>query len=1369
MRQTPRFAFLVFLLANLLWMTPVHAATLVVTNTNATGPGSLSATLAAASAGDTITFDAALSGGTIFLGSALTLTRNVTIDGSALASQIRISGDSNNDGTGDVQVFRVNGGVTATLESLTITKGSSGSGLGGGIVSSGTLTISNSTISDNFGGPSGGGIANSGTLTISNSTLSGNSALVTGGGIYNLPGATVAITNSTLSGNAADGIAGGGVYNVGTLTISNSTFSGNAAAAGGGIANAAGTLHYTNVIVANSPAGGDCFNAGTIATNTNNLVENGSCSAALSGDPKLGPLASNGGPTQTFALLTGSPAINAGTSTGAPITDQRGVARPQAGTIDIGAYERDPAQTGPGFVVTHAGAANSGSCGTVHCTLREAVTAANTISGADTITFAAGLSGRTIFLGSTLVLFQDVTIDGSALASQIRISGDSDNDGTGDVRVFRVNGGVTATLDGLTITKGFSLGDGGGGIYNDPGGTLTITNSTLSGNAAPTGNAGGGILNSGTLTIVNSTLVGNLVVPHGSGGGIFNIGTLTITNSTFSGNTGGGIANWNPGTLTITNSTVSGNTGGGIVNLGTLHYTNVIVANSIGGDDCFNIGTIATNTNNLVETTYTCLFTLRGDPKLGPLASNGGPTQTFALLTGSPAINAGTSTGAPATDQRGVARPQNGMVDIGAYEWAPVITATGGAPQSTPINTAFATQLQATVTESGNPVIGATVTFTAPGSGARGTFPGNQTTVKAITDASGVATAPVLTANGIAGGPYGVVASVGAAPPSIGFALTNLKGGQTIAFGALADRVIDAGSFTIGATATSTLPVTLITQTPAVCSLTGGTTLNTLALGTCTIVASQGGDGNYNAAAEVPRSFQVLPNCAIVAIQPGLLTTGLAGATYSQGLSIVNGASPATFTLTGALPAGLTFTNGVISGTPSGKGVFPITVTATDANACQVSRSFLLPISSERRFIAGVGGGGSTVRAITPSAALAAQFDAYGGFAGGVSVAQGDVNGDGVADIITGAGPTGGPHVKVFDGGTGGTLASFFAFAPTFSSGVEVAAGDVTGDGIAEVIVTGGCASPFVARAFNGITGTLVREYSAGTPVWSCGLHVAAGDVNGDGLADIVLGSGGAGSPFVVVLDGGSGAPIRQFLAYDAAFTGGVYVGAGDITGDGLADIVTGAGAGGGPHVSAFDGATGTPLAGPLGSFMAYTPAFTGGVRVAAGDLNGDGRAEVITAAGPGGGPHVRVLNGATGADMLGIFAFDPSMTGGVFVAAPPAMARMSLDLPAPGTTNGSVHIAGWALKSNGIDTAGTDAIHAWAYPVTGGVPTFVGAAVQRDARPDIGNLFGGEFLMSGFDFTGTLAPGTYDLVVFARNSRTLLFDQLRIVRVTVP
>jgi hypothetical protein len=128
-----------------------------------------------------------------------------------------------------------------------------------------------------------------------------------------------------------------------------------------------------------------------------------------------------------------------------------------------------------------------------------------------------------------------------------------------------------------------------------------------------------------------------------------------------------------------------------------------------------------------------------------------------------------------------------------------------------------------------------------------------------------------------------------------------------------------------------------------------------------------------------------------------------------------------------------------------------------------------------------------------------------------------------------------------------------------------------------------------------------------------------------------------------------TGAEILGFLAYAPGFLGGIFVAAGDVTGDGRADIVTGAGPGGGPHVRVFDGVTGAEILG----FFAYAPGFLGGVRVAAGDVDGDGRADVVTGAGPGGGPHVRVFDGVTGAEVRSFFAYDPGFLGGVFVGAP--------------------------------------------------------------------------------------------------------------------
>jgi hypothetical protein len=359
--------FLTFLtlIVNAVGVTPAYAATVTVTSAVDPGPGSLREAISAAASGDTIVFDNSLSGQTIHLASPLTINKDLTIDGSALPSQIVISGDTDGNTIGDVRVFIVNATRTVTMKNLTITKGMGNtfvdepSGFlaeGGGIFNAGILTITNSTLSDNTVSylvdekDAGGAISNHGTLTVTNTTFSNNDANYIAGAVYNYIGGTMTIANSTFSANSA-GLAGGGLLNRGTLNLINSTFSGNSAntasGAGGGLMNyTEGTLNYANTIIANSTSGGDCFNYfGTLGTNSHNLVEDGGCAASFSGDPVLGALANNTGPTMTMALQAGSPALNAGDNTicaAAPVSnfDQRGQARPQGGTAcDIGAFE----------------------------------------------------------------------------------------------------------------------------------------------------------------------------------------------------------------------------------------------------------------------------------------------------------------------------------------------------------------------------------------------------------------------------------------------------------------------------------------------------------------------------------------------------------------------------------------------------------------------------------------------------------------------------------------------------------------------------------------------------------------------------------------------------------------------------------------------------------------------------------------------------------------------------------------------------------------------------------------------------------------------------------------------------------------------
>ncbi len=187
---------------------------------------------------------------------------------------------------------------------------------------------------------------------------------------------------------------------------------------------------------------------------------------------------------------------------------------------------------------------------------------------------------------------------------------------------------------------------------------------------------------------------------------------------------------------------------------------------------------------------------------------------------------------------------------------------------------------------------------------------------------------------------------------------------------------------------------------------------------------------------------------------------------------------------------------------------------------------------------------------------------------------------------------------------------------------------------------------------------TLTEKFSfyAYNPAFTGGVRVALADVSGDGVPDIITAAGAGGGPHIKVFNGTTGnqlpGPIGSFLAYNGTFLGGVYVASADLDNDGFADIITGAGAGGGPHVRVYSGATGGQLTGPLGSFFAYGATFLGGVRVATGDVDEDGTPDIITGAGAGGGPHVRAFSGSDGSELASFLAFEAGYTGGVHVAS---------------------------------------------------------------------------------------------------------------------
>ncbi len=515
----------------------------------------------------------------------------------------------------------------------------------------GTSTVTASTFSGNSAGWLGGGIDCGGALTVATSTFSGNLAQA-GGAISN--GGTLSVVNSTLADNSAYAGGGGGIFNQATLTVVNSTIAYNGATdGGGGIFDSEGTATLDNTIVAANTEGSglgalaaDITGSPVFGTSAYNLVGvDNTESLSASNDnllnirnPGLGALGNNGGPTQTIALLAGSPAIDAGNNALAvdPTTgdhlayDQRGTGYPRVvgASVDIGAFERPTVIGSPTMYtvnLTSASGAGSGNAGDLVYVIGQADANANlagSVIAFDSTVFA---SAQTITLSSTLQLSEPsgplvIVGPGAGLATI------SVNNAVG---VLQVTNGSVVTVSRLTISGG-SASDGGG-ILNLDWGTLTVSGSTLSGNSAS--NDGGGIASGGFLTVSGSTLSGNSASVNGggiynvetlavtgsslsgasagvNGGGIFNAATMTVTTSTLSGNSaagGGGICN--VGSLTVSGSTLSGNSaavGGGIFNDQTLTVGGSTLSGNSASDyggGIYNVGTLTVNGSTIADNT----------------------------------------------------------------------------------------------------------------------------------------------------------------------------------------------------------------------------------------------------------------------------------------------------------------------------------------------------------------------------------------------------------------------------------------------------------------------------------------------------------------------------------------------------------------------------------------------------------------------------------------------------------------------------------------------------------------------------------------------------------------------------------------------
>ncbi len=956
-----------------------------------------------------------------------------------------------------------------TLTDCTLS-GNSSSGGGGAIFNGATtLTLTDCTLSGNStsivfaNGSAGGGAidSNGGTTTLTDCTLSGNSSRHDGGAVMNAKGTTT-LTDCTLSGNSAGSNGGGAIYSgfssQSTTTLIDCTVSGNSTTGkGGGLYLKSGTMNVADSIVAGNTATGsgpDAFEkAGTSFTSQgNNLIgetdgSTGWVASDLQGtvatplNALLALLRDYGGPTQTMALLPGSPAIGAGAAVSGVTTDQRGFPL-DSPNPDIGAFQ---VQSSYSLVVQTTG--DSGAPAG-EFDLRGAIDMANILGSAETITFDPTVfaAPQTITLAGTQLELSDLTgtetITGPARGVTVS--------GGGLSRVFHIDNGVTASISGLTITGGSTTGYGGG--LADYGSTLTLTDCTLSGNSAAAG--GAAMYNrSSTLTLTDCTLSGNSAGSFG--GGLNNrYGTITMTGCTVSGNSagdggglndsrdtatltdctlsnnhstnGGGGVEDDHGTTTLTDCTVSGNStsgnGGGLYNKGgsatsTTTLTNCTVSGNsaagsggglfsyggsanlaltdctVGGNSAAGSGgglytdgqgtatvgdtIVATNTastgpdvdgsftsqgNNLIGETdgstgwvasdLTGTVAMPLNPLLAALGNYGGPTQTMALLPGSPAIDAGNNALIPAgvtTDQRGFARIVNGTVDIGAFESLGfTITVTSGDGQSADVNTAFSAPLVVTVTANfpgpggskptfGEPVAGGLVTFTAPATGASATIDGSPATIQVplhsridnVGDASVTATA-----NGIAG-VYSVTASAAGAGTA-SFALTNTPGtpssitivsgsGQSTMVGQafanpLVVRVEDAfGNVDPGVTVTFAAPAAGASTSPSVTTATTGS--NGIASLTATADTTAG-------------TYFVTVGVSGVVTTASFTLTNIASVTVPSGIYVLDPTGGGALTLAGS--AGINVPGNVIVDSSSSSALTISGAASIKAGAIQV-------------------------------------------------------------------------------------------------------------------------------------------------------------------------------------------------------------------------------------------------------------------------------------------------------------------------------------------------------------------------------------------------------------------------------------------------
>jgi hypothetical protein len=277
---------------------------------------------------------------------------------------------------------------------------------------------------------------------------------------------------------------------------------------------------------------------------------------------------------------------------------------------------------------------------------------------------------------------------------------------------------------------------------------------------------------------------------------------------------------------------------------------------------------------------------------------------------------------------------------------------------------------------------------------------------------------------------------------------------------------------------------------------------------------------------------------------------------------------------------------------------------------------------------------------------------------GPTTIAAGNLLGDARDEIVAAAPTAAGIQVNIIDVASGAIRASLFPYGAEAATAVELATGDVNGDGHADVVTAATTPAGTEVRAVDTDGHDLGDFYVLDPP----GVSVAAGDLDGDGRAEIVLGSGPTNTPWPPTVNGPDqrvsvyevdGTAVGRFTAYPGVFQGGVRVALADLSGDRRPEMVTAPGVGMEPELDVFtqEYVNGRDRGNRLAHFLAFDRGFLGGVSVATGDVDGNGHAEIVAAAGPGHSLEVRLF-AADGTLLRSFLAFGADYTGGLSVAA---------------------------------------------------------------------------------------------------------------------